>query len=708
MMRKLQTKMLVFILVPTILFFIGLGTYISITVHTMTTKEAEASLETHGGLLAEEIGLELDKNMMALQTISQSFGGILENGSNLTRDDANTMLQELLTSNPNIHATWMFWEPNAFDGNDAEYVDASGHDSTGRYIPIWSQNSDGTFHFEPVTDYDEPSDLWQDLKQVLNSGENTVFEPFIYEINNESVFITSLVSPVIVNGKAVGMTALDLELGTLDELVSQFSFYDTGFASLISNDGIVVSHKSTELIGHNYFDNVAMGSISSTEEVKNAVQQGKPIRISGHSENLNNDVYRLFSPIFMEGVQTPWSALLVAPLDEVTKEAKAITTQIIISCIIILTILAFIIFFITRNITQVLSATVEYGQVMQKGDFTQNISERFIKRKDELGDLANIFASISDSMRNLISKVQDSAQLVEKSANAVDIQTNESTQAANEVTSAIEKVSQSAEMQMQSAEENAKAMGDMANGIQTVAHSATIVSDNSSHMIEQANAGQQVVQNAVQQMDTIHEGTNETKLVIEQLETEANKIQDIVSVITAISEQTNLLALNAAIEAARAGEAGKGFAVVADEVRKLADETNGSAADIQQLVSTIQADTVKAVLSMDQNEIGVNEGIKRMQEVESAFKQIITSVELIVKEAIELSAVAEEMSAGSEEIAATSDQMANSAEAEFEQTHQVAAAAEQQLASMEEIATSSATLKTLSEELNTALSLFKV
>ena len=707
-MKKLETKMLLFILVPTILFFIGLGTYISLTVHSTAIQVAEESLETRGELLAEELGLELEKTTAALQTLSQSLGGLLDSGSVPARDDANTMLRQLLVTNPNAVSSWMVWEPDAYDGKDADYVDAEGHDTTGRFVPIWSKDEDGKFIVLPMKGYNRLGDLHTNLKKVLETGENALFEPVIVELNKKTIYITSVAFPVKVNGKAVGVIGVDMELKTLNELVTQFSFYDSGFASLMSNTGIVISHQQNDLIGRNYFDHTAMSESEEGEVVRNAVLQGEQIRISGLSDILNKDVYRLFSPISVEGIQTPWSALLVAPLDEVTKEAKAITTQIVISIIVIVTILALIIFFVTRNITKVLRATVGFGQVLQRGDFTQTISGRFLKRKDELGDLATIFTSISDSMRNLISKVQVSAQQVEQSASAVDIVTNEATLAANEVTSAIEKVAQSAEVQMQSAEESAKAMGDMSERVQAVAFTATTVSDTTHKMIEQANSGQKVVQNAVQQMDTIHQGTNETKLVIEQLETEANKIQNIVSVITSISEQTNLLALNAAIEAARAGTAGKGFAVVADEVRKLADETNGSAADIQKLVSAIQADTIKAADSMTKNESGVNDGIKRMGEVESAFKQIIISIELIVKEAIELSAVAEQMSASSEEIAATSEEIAGSAETSYEQTHQVAAAAEQQLASMEEITASSATLKVLSEELNIALRQFKV
>jgi len=707
-MKRLQTKMLLLILLPTVLFFVGLGVYISYTVHTMTTSEAVKMLETEGNLLAEDLTLELETSSIAAQTLSKSFEGLLENELAPTRDQANVMLQQFLTNNPNALTTWMLWEKNSFDGKDAQYANTLGHDKTGRFIPVWGKDSSGNLFVEPIVDYDTPGELKDNFDAVFQTGESSIFEPFSYNVDGQDILMTTILSPIKVNGKTVGMTGVDISLEALNEKINALTFYETGFAGLLTNSGNVLAHQDSDLIGNNYFDSTAMTGRSDTEEVRKSVIVGEQKMISGFSDLLQKDVYRLFTPIHINGIQTPWSAFLAIPVKEVTQESVALTKTIIIVSSVIVLILAAIILFVTRSITKVLRSAVEHGQVMAEGDFTGHIPEGFLKRKDELGDLVRIFVALRKSMRGLIGKVKDSAELVAESASSVDIRTTESTLAANEVTASIERVAQAAEIQMQSAEESAKAMNDMAHGVQTVAHTASIVSDTTNELIGQASQGQKVVENAVLQMDTIKKGTNETKVVIEQLGVGANKIQKIVSVITAISEQTNLLALNAAIESARAGEFGKGFAVVAAEVRKLADETNVSAGDIQQLVFAIQTDSVKASESMELNESGADEGIKRMQEVTAAFTQIIASVELIVKEAIELSAVAEEMSAGSEEIAATSEEMASSAEVSYEQTHQVAAASEQQLASMEEIVTSSQTLKQLASDLNKELQQFKV
>lgn len=707
-MKRLQTKMLLFILAPTILFFLSMGLYISFAVHTMVKEEAEVMLETHGELLAEELKVNLERYSVAGQTITHSIEGMFENEMNPTRDDINLLLQQLLKNDPRILTTWTLWEANSFDGKDAEFANTSGTDQTGRFIPVWSRDEPETYAVETIVDYDQPGELKDNFDHVLQTGETVLFEPFSYLVDGKDVLMTSIVSPITINGKTVGMIGIDISLQTLDDHISKISFYESGFAGLISNEGRVISHQNDKLIGKDYFQSPTMVDRKDVKDIGNALHTGEPTRIIGFSEVLKTDEYRLFTPIQIEGVQTPWSAFIAAPVNEVTAKATALTKVILITSFVLILILAIIIITVSKGITSVLRRGVAHGQLIAGGDFTLEVNEKQLKRQDELGDLARIFVAISDQMNALIGKVKDRAGQVTISANSVDIRTDETRRAANEITSAIEKVAVSAEIQMQSAEESAKAMNDMAYGIQTVAESSTVVSETTNEMLEKANTAQIVVHKAVQQMDAIQKGTSDTQIIIKQLEDESDKIQTIVSVITAISKQTNLLALNAAIEAARAGEYGKGFAVVADEVRKLADETNGSADDIQILLATIQADTMRAGDSMELNERGVENGIHCMREVESAFNQIITSVELIVKEAIELSAVAEEMSAGSEEIAATSEEIANSARQTSDQTHQVAAASEQQLASMEEIANASVSLKKMADELNNDLTQFKI
>lgn len=707
-LKKLQTRMLLFILVPTLIFFVAMIVYVSYTVNDIAKRDAEEMLEAHGEALSNELRIELEAALSSVQTLSGSFEGIIERASTPRRENANVMLQQLLENNPHAVTAWMFWEENAFDGKDEEYVDTPGHDGTGRFIPVWSQGESGDFVVEPVLDYDKPGDVQENLNNVLKTGKDAIFEPFTYEIGGQTALITSIVSPVTVDGETIGMTGVDILLDRLDDRISKFSFYESGFAGLMSNSGNVLSHQNTALIGENYFESEAMERHPDLDSVMKAVKTGDQIKIEGHSNALKKDVYRLFTPLTIGTIETPWSSFIAAPIDEVTDEARKLTAFIISVSSVVLLTLAIIILIVTRNIVQPIRATVAHGKEMAAGDFTRHVPEQYLKRKDETGDLARIFSSISENMRAIISQVQESTRMLVQSADVVDAGATQASSAANEVASSIAEVAHSAENQMQSAEESAKSMEDMTQGVQRVADTASDVSEAANDMADRAMTGQKAVQTAAEQMSRIQSETNETKSVIGQLQDGANKIESIVTVITDISEQTNLLALNAAIEAARAGEAGKGFAVVAEEVRKLADGTKESAMDIQQLVAAIQSDTAEATRSMNANEHEVNQGIEHIEHVGRVFENILTAVQQVVHGVEELSAVSEQMSAVSEQIAAASEEIASSAEDSSGHSQQVAAAAQQQLASMEEMTKTSQSLKVLANELNDILKQFKV
>lgn len=696
--------MLILILTPIVIFFGGMIAFVSITVHGIVVKDADKILESYGDALSKDIRLDFELAMNSADTLSRSFEGMFENLTVLTRSDAMIMLQKRLEQNPQFFGTWTYWEKNAFDGRDQANANRMGHDATGQFIPYWTRSESG-YQVRPL---DLTEQFQEQVNQVMKSGKNTILEPYWYEIDGQSKLFISVISPVVHNGKSIGLTGIDLALDGLGARLGEYSFYDSGFASLITNSGMIAFHPHSSLLGVDYFESPAMANQEGSDLVREAVRAGEQVRIEGQSDVVEKQVYRLFTPVYIGDTAAPWSAIVVVPVHEVVKQAQLLTTTILLVSAAVIIVLALVVVFVANIVVRPIRTAVLHGQEMAAGDFTRAMPAKFSGRKDEIGDLARIFVSIGDSMRDVIGKIQDSARGVLESSETMHSASQQSADAASEVAVSIEQVARSAENQMQGAEESAKSMEDMTQGVQSVAGAASSLSESANDMTDRANAGQRSVQNAVEQMNRIQNEAGTTKTVIEQLQVSAHQIESIVSLITDISEQTNLLALNAAIEAARAGEAGRGFAVVANEVRKLADETRGSASDIQQLVAGIQADAVRATDSMNANETEVNRGIERIVEVGAAFDQILHSIQSVAQDIVEMSAVAEEMSAGAEEIAATSEEIASSAESSFEHTQQVAAAAEEQLAQMEEMTQTSESLQQLATELENLVDRFKV
>lgn len=196
--------------------------------------------------------------------------------------------------------------------------------------------------------------------------------------------------------------------------------------------------------------------------------------------------------------------------------------------------------------------------------------------------------------------------------------------------------------------------------------------------------------------------------IIHGLEQRSQEIGQIVDTITGISTQTNLLALNATIEAARAGDHGRGFAVVANEVRKLAEQSAGSAQKISLLISTIQAETGKAVYSMEHASNEVSSGIEIVNSAGHSFAQIEKSVDRVAAQIQEVFSEVKDLASGTEQVFQSVEQINEAAQTSASGTQNIAAATEEQLASMEEISMSSASMAHMAEELHDKINEFKI
>ncbi len=333
---------------------------------------------------------------------------------------------------------------------------------------------------------------------------------------------------------------------------------------------------------------------------------------------------------------------------------KMIIVTAIILLISILTIVGF-----TRYIVNPLQILTKQVELVGRGDLSTSFES---KRTDEIGKLSLAFNGMVTDLKQVIQGINHNTMEVQITTAELLAQAIETKAASHQIAATMEQMAIGSTTQFRSLEESVCVMEGMAEGINHIAQSSSTVSEFSTRTLQEAEQGNEKLEKVIEQMKTISESVNQSSSFIKVLETHSNEIATIINIIREISAQTNLLALNAAIEAARAGEHGKGFAVVADEVRKLAEQSERSTESIQHLIEKIHDDTSVTVKSMDTVTRDVEKGISFVEETGEAFHTILDAIQGVVHQMQEVTATSEEMSASTEEITASSLETANIAE----------------------------------------------
>ncbi|RUL47897.1 methyl-accepting chemotaxis protein [Lysinibacillus antri] len=359
-----------------------------------------------------------------------------------------------------------------------------------------------------------------------------------------------------------------------------------------------------------------------------------------------------------------YSMELSAKLDqEITdsyKQASIITVVVIIIAVILLVFVGNV---ISKLVTKPINEVVELMGKAEKGDLTVR-SE--YKSKDEVGLIFNSFNAMIAGLREDIKSVYDGSTNLASSS--------------EEISASTEEIASGTQVQARSASDTTEMVREMADAVQAVSRNAEEAAGATENTVNVALQGGEVIRETVKGMEEISEKINE-------LASKSVQIGEIVEVIDDIAEQTNLLALNAAIEAARAGEAGKGFAVVADEVRKLAERSSKATKEISDLIHTIQANTEDSVEA-------VQIGNERAQNAGHMFQEIIEVIQESAKKVIEIAAASEEQAAQSAQVLVS--------------VENIASITEETAASVQENAATATDLAKMAEHLNEVAAKFKV
>ncbi|OXB97319.1 MULTISPECIES: methyl-accepting chemotaxis protein [Bacillus] len=368
--------------------------------------------------------------------------------------------------------------------------------------------------------------------------------------------------------------------------------------------------------------------------------------------------------------------------------------------VIAIVIVIFIGYIIKSAINQPIVLLQRDMERVSAGDLTIRTS---YKSNNELGSIVQSFNSMLDNLQQLIGEVKITTQEVISSTDGMLQDTKRASHISSEVVQTISEVDKKIEGQVTSIKESSSSMEEIATGVQTVAESSAMVTEVAVTTTEQVNSGSEVIKQSILQMNSVHDVVEETSKVIDRLVTRTQQIDKALDAITNIAEQTNLLALNAAIEAARAGENGKGFAVVAAEVRDLAEQSKASANEINNLIKSIQQDTVDV---MQKGQQKAAEGKEAAYKADQAFSSIMVDINKITSQIQEVSAATEEMSAGTEEVNASLSIVSETATQVAKETTQTVQSIQSQTASIEEISNQSNKIKEKVEALSELVSKF--
>ncbi len=540
------------------------------------------------------------------------------------------------------------------------------------------------------------------MKEIFQNGlDSYVTNPFLAKSSgNIIVSVAQVIKDY--QGNKVGVISAALPLSKITSISDSISIEQKGFGWIVNNQGMIIAHRNTDVAMK---ENIAEGTEGVYKELnKHNTEILKNDNGIIEAEINGESVYLFYTKIdntlnWKLVVEIPRSLLL----GKVTSLYKAFAMLILLISLVMVGLSLMVSNFITRPIKQIMS----YNEKLARLDITSSLPKKLLLRKDEIGKLALSFQNILDSLKAFIANIADSSQQVASSSQELTATSQQSVAAANIVAVAIDDIAKGAANQAADTEKGVFYVSQLGGIIEKNLEYMKGLNSSADEVNKLKDDGFEILKDLVEKTEINSNASREVHEIIMSTNERAEKIENASQMIKSIAEQTNLLALNAAIEAARAGEAGRGFAVVADEIRKLAEKSNAFTGEITAVIQDLTSKTDHAVKTM--NSVGkvVMSQTSSVEATNEKFEGIASSIENMKKVIEDLNRSGIEMENKKNEIIEIIKNLSNIAENNAEGAQHASESVEQQTGAMEEISNASESLARLAEEMQENISRFK-